>query len=176
MITYDTVWKNLCPCSPLNSRIFQIVTFTGGEKLLCSVNICQKRHVRMIESICYIRSIPVQSFQHTICATQLLSSMWYLLSKMSATEQSLIFRLKSDDVTWLQYVNKHILGWAAPLPRAKKMTGVPVIHRPFSEVRVMRGKVCLSVNTYLLNASGEGFFCFNFFFWGGGVFLSRLIQ
>lgn len=60
--------------------------------------------------------------------------------------------------------------------RAKKTTGVPVVHRPFSEAWVMRGKACLSVssNTYLLSASGEGFFCFNFFFFfGRGVLKAK---
>lgn len=40
----------------------------------------------------------------------------------------------------------------------------------------MRGNVSLSVslNTYLLSASGKGFFCFHFFFGGeGGVFFLK---
>lgn len=184
MITYDTVWKNLSPCTPLNSRIFQIVTFMGGggEKSVC-VPLTFVRNVTcgwlnlsvtcvLFPCSCSSEPSVLRSSFFQACDTccrkcQRLNRVWY-------------FVWNQTTFTCLQYVNKHILGRAEQKKREKKtkrresLSSIVLFLK-----RVMRGNVSLSVslNTYLLSASGKGFFCFHFFFGGEGVFFfSRLKQ
>lgn len=102
----------MSPVHSLAWGIFQTWHLRWKSRLLwrlCSVSICHECHVQIIESVSYVRSVPVQPLQRPICALRLLSCK--TCCRKCPWRDAVWYLGKWDGVTSPRYVNKrkHLL-------------------------------------------------------------------